>query len=661
MTVMGLPDTVKFQIAAAYGRVQPSTIPSGAWTDIGAYVDSGSIDRGTNHELQLPNSGQLRLKLTNFDGTLTPNGGGFVNASSKLPNGALEVPIRAIATIGASTYNLFFGYIGSYGPTSFSNPKWYEIELVAYDALKAMQDSAMPASYLGQAYITQGCTVWYATNDVTYTTNSNGAVVSYEAHDSSGNNNNGSYGSITGLNTKPSQGQSPRPVYNLTAQSLSLNTAVCSLTASGTWWFSTLLSLDNSQQLNTALPMLIASQNDGPAGWAIKASYSTTTQKWYPVFSIYSASGALIGSITATTAINPQIVQMAAVKVTGNTATLYVNGSPQGTCTTVGASIPNVAPVVMGTSGPGAGLYSFYQPWYGGAGDIAMGGGSVPSDATVAAWWSYVYPSARTTGAWVTLALANAGPACADQIIDTGMSTVVEPDAGAGSTTSVRSAVEQMVLDEVGQLWVSPNGTVIFRNRLYAVANNTASCTFGTGSSAIPITNAQIEVNDADLWTGVTGQRINGNPIVVDTSAAGTVAGRTGGYGSKIYQYPGQFNHTKDSEVVNLLKWIATKLNGESVRVQSLECRPWVKGKMSNAAWGTLLSLDIWSTVNLVTSASPSGSDSINTTLIVEGIKHEFDFKKGDWKITNQTAPAWNQVTYFMVGSYPVGVYPLAA
>jgi len=690
MAIMGLPDQVKVYVAPAYGRVQMSIIPSGAWVDISNYVTKITINRGTNHELQLPDAGELQLELKNFDGRLTPataqlfpslNIGGWSNSNTLFPNGVIEMPVRVTATANGTTYNRFSGYVSKFGPDNFSNSDWITIELVAYDAMKAATDAYIPSTYLGQQYMQHNPVYWYACNDTATVRTARTSLQNYAAYDSTGNNNPGNFGTVNDLWLTATFAQSPAPVYNLQATNLTCSSAGNSVVSgSGPWWFNFLLALDNSTSIQSLNPMLLASCHNGLGGWAITAEYSIAKGGWFLTFRGYTSTGANSITIQSTTPIAGKVTQMATLTYNSGVFSFYFDGLLVGTSS---ASImrPAAQISIMGASGPGN---KTYAPWFGGIGDIALGQGALTStqigDTTSAAnksWWGFVYPIRRTTAQWINLMLDNMGACGLDRSVSTSdvspsNTYLIQPDAMTGNARTIREALEQAVLDEVGQLFVDGSGKFVFHDRSYAPTNSTPKAYFGTiptsalGSAAvgyqtIPIVKATISDSDQDLWTHVQGSRSAGNPIIVATSRATSIPGRTGGYGIKTFRYPGSFNLTQDSDVLSALNYVASKYSAETVRVTDLQVRPWVKGVGSSSTdWNHLLALEIWNTIGLYLKADVQFGGAFEGPLLVEGIKDEIDFETGDWVMTLQTAPAWSSHPFFMVDTTTLDSTPLA-
>ena len=684
MTVGGLPDQVQVLIAPAYGRVQPSTIPSTGWVNIGSYAEKVTITRGTNHELQLPDSGHLTVTMVNYDGSLTPstaglfpglNVGGWINSASIAPHGVQQMPIRIAVVVGGVTYNRFTGYVSKWGPQSFENSDWAHIEIEAYDAMKAATDAYMPSTYLGQQYMEYSPVFWYACNDSSMTRISNKSLQNFSAYDSTGQNHTGTFGAVNDLYLTANFVQWPRPIYNLSANTLTSSAVACPVVSGTQWWLNFLISLDASTSIQSMNPMLIASCHAGVGGWAVTAEFVLASNAWFITFRGYDIYGNNNATIQSTTPIPQNVLQMVTVTVSGGTITLYYDGASAGTAAASGVHWPSRQIVFMGAAGPGRVTYA---PWYGGCGDMGLGTAALTAadiGGTGNGFWSYVHPIPRTSDIWVGLQLDAIGPSAADRNLSTGNATLVEPDAMTGYSKTVRAALEQTLLDEVGQLYVDPSGVVVFRNRKWATtaANHQSKAYFGTmpasaygspaGFETIPIISARFDDSDDDLYTHVMGNRSAGNPVIVATPAATSIPGRTGGYGVKVFQWPGEFNLISDAQVFTALTYVAYRYNKETVRVHDIKFRPWVNGiGVSTPQWSQILGLDIWDTVSLYTTmgTGPAANSTFEGPLLLEGIDESYDLKGLDCEFTLHTAPAWSSFAFFTIGTSPVGSVPVS-
>ncbi len=645
-----LPDSFSVQIAPGYGQVQLSTIPSAAWLDITRYVVGYEFDRGTDHELQVPDAGSCTVNLKDDINAmaLAPNLGGWTNPNSVVPHGALKVPLRVTITEGGVTYPRFAGFVSKWGPETYSNGKFLDWTIEAYDGLADAQEAYMPPNYLGAGYLERGCQIWYPLTDTTTTRITNTSVQNFEANDASGYSRDGSFGNITDQYvTSVAHRQVAKPVLNSVADTLKFHNYAKTVMASGTWWFSAKVAVDNSKAIQTSKPMVLASVSNGVAGWAITVEYNSTNKSWYPCFHTYNAAGALQNSITGTTPFQlKNKEQLVVLALSGGTFTLYFNGVQQGTCSSAGLYQPNDTIIVLGTSGPGAGVH--YNPLYGQLGDAALGSTAIGLPE-VSSWWGFVQPIARATSEWIGLQLNQLGAIANDRAIDTGTEMTVEPPAHDFESQSVRSALEQTTLEEAGQLFVSADGTFTWYNRTHLLGTTNAAVTIGTTAGAVPVVTADIALDAQDLYTAGEAERGTQNPIIFDSAAEKTIAGRTGGYGLKTYRYPTTVNMTQNSRVRALVQWIVAKMNKEMTRVSKLTVNPWqtVNGGSSNAA-AALLGLDVWANVAVSLAAAPGSSAVLSSGLLVQGIREKLDSETREWQITLNCTPAWNKVLFFV-------------
>src|ERR1035438_403546 len=335
------------EIAPTCGRVQYSAISGGAWLDISSYViGTAEVDRGTQHELQLPNSGKFTLQLDNSGsvagnvaGALTPSGvaGWQANAASIVPDGVVEMPIRIYYLLGGVRHYRFSGYVSSWGPNKYSNGSWYIIDVTAYDQMKQDSDAYFPAFYLDQYLLNIGMTYLYDCNDTSTTMMTNKSIQNFWAYDSSGNNYYGKYGFVNDTYLTQSIGQSPAPVENLEANTMTCNTNGESVTSGATMTFGFLFTLDNSAAIQTFNPMLLAACSTLTNGWVICAVFNLANLAWYPQLRLYK-NGALT-SATSPVAIAVKNTQMIELVHTGGNYIMRFNGGAQGAIDTVAAGM----------------------------------------------------------------------------------------------------------------------------------------------------------------------------------------------------------------------------------------------------------------------------------------------------------------------------------
>jgi len=101
---------VTVTVEAAFGSTMLDGSPT--WTDISAYVRSGSITRGRTSIDGRFETGTASVKLDNPDGRFTPDN----TSGAYYPDVKIGVPVRIVAEVGASTYPLFYGSVRSWPP-----------------------------------------------------------------------------------------------------------------------------------------------------------------------------------------------------------------------------------------------------------------------------------------------------------------------------------------------------------------------------------------------------------------------------------------------------------------------------------------------------------------------------------------------------------------
>jgi hypothetical protein len=235
MGVMGLPDQVQIECAPGYGRAAPSSIPDDAWVSLSIYTEKSDIKRGTNHELNQPESGTLTLSLNNESGVLCTNVGGWSNSGTLVPGGTTHIPLRQINIEDSVDYPRYFGYVASWGPSTVDMSDWRHITAVCYDSLAAAEEANMCSSYLGAQYLAHTAIAWYRCEETADSSTPNPGVNPLIAYDSSGNGNNGMYSSGAGLVISASAGSNPYPDYQLAANSLLMPPATIAATSGLKW------------------------------------------------------------------------------------------------------------------------------------------------------------------------------------------------------------------------------------------------------------------------------------------------------------------------------------------------------------------------------------------------------------------------------------------
>lgn len=119
-------------------------VASPTWTDVTSYVRHLSINRGRNGDFDDFNAGTCQITLDNRTQRFSP-----FNTSSPY-NGKL-IPrrqVRVRATSGASTYDVFRGYINNW-PVSFTDSKLDStVTIACYDILGLCSTETIPAEFL---------------------------------------------------------------------------------------------------------------------------------------------------------------------------------------------------------------------------------------------------------------------------------------------------------------------------------------------------------------------------------------------------------------------------------------------------------------------------------------------------------------------------------
>lgn len=119
------------------------------WTDVSVYVDSYSITRGRNHELNRIDAGQCKIILENTDGRFTPGKA----AGAYSPNVVPHRRVRITAVWSAVTYRRFLGYVEGWRLVPSGHPdRFADVEVTAVDAFGVLSRNHLFAAYAEQIF-----------------------------------------------------------------------------------------------------------------------------------------------------------------------------------------------------------------------------------------------------------------------------------------------------------------------------------------------------------------------------------------------------------------------------------------------------------------------------------------------------------------------------
>lgn len=145
--------TITLEIAFATAPLASSP----TWTDVSTYLKEVSVRRGRQRELDTFDAGRATFILDNQDRRFDPS----YSAGAYAPNVVPMKKIRLSATVGATTYRLFTGYVTSWQPlwdTAFTA----DVRVDCVDAFDILAAVTLPAgteaSELSSARITWALT-----------------------------------------------------------------------------------------------------------------------------------------------------------------------------------------------------------------------------------------------------------------------------------------------------------------------------------------------------------------------------------------------------------------------------------------------------------------------------------------------------------------------
>jgi hypothetical protein len=104
---------------------------SPTWTDVSAYVRSGSIRRGRSNELESFSTGTCSIVLSNGDRRFDPTHTTGPHFGTIVP----RCPIRVSATYNATTYQLFYGFVAAWPQDRPVDSKDLTVTIQAVDGM----------------------------------------------------------------------------------------------------------------------------------------------------------------------------------------------------------------------------------------------------------------------------------------------------------------------------------------------------------------------------------------------------------------------------------------------------------------------------------------------------------------------------------------------
>lgn len=118
-------------------------VASPTWTNVTAYVLDATVDRGRSDEWATEFTGTAQIRLDNTTRRFDP----FYTAGPYYGKLLPRRQIRIRATSGATTYDVFRGYVDGWPVTFTNGVYWSEVVLQCYDALALLSESALPVDW----------------------------------------------------------------------------------------------------------------------------------------------------------------------------------------------------------------------------------------------------------------------------------------------------------------------------------------------------------------------------------------------------------------------------------------------------------------------------------------------------------------------------------
>lgn len=224
---------------------------------------------------------------------------------------------------------------------------------------------------------------------------------------------------------------------------------------------------------------------------------------------------------------------------------------------------------------------------------------------------------AQRTDQRIAAVLDDVGWPSALRDLDTGIATVQATDFAQpndGGEQPALNHLQDVAESEVGALFMSADGKVVFQNRV-AMSGASAEATFTNAD----MSELHVAHNDNYLWNVIRIAREDGIQIEYDASS---------GAPRKVLTRD-VMPMGNDAEALNVAEWLAGVFGNQRLRVDSLKLKPLAVGV------DDVFGLELRDMIQV--QHTPPGGDSLNQACAVEQITHTF--RKGDWTTVLSVTP----------------------
>lgn len=599
------------QIEVAFAS-NPGSAP--VWTDISDYVRAFNTNRGRQRELDKFMAGRLQLVLANDDRRFDP----LYTAGPYYPNVIPMRRVRVRATFGGVTYDLFTGFVDSWGQT-YQGPKEALADVAVTDAFKFLANLELPESVYEYTLDSAGATHWWRLGE---------AAGETTAIDRGSAPIDGTYlgtaaGGAAGITTHDPDTAATLP--GVAGSRIRASAAGIARPMSVEFWMRTTTNPAGAYQA-------IFQQRAGASGAIFEVGLDNTNPGKLIAFDPASGFAA-----NGTSNVNDGAAHhvVATVDATG-IARLYVDGLLEGTGSASSIAQSGGGEVTIGARNDGL------QPHTGVVDEVAMYPLEL-SAATIAAHNT----TGRTpwrgdlTGARINRILDAAGWPTADRLIDAGQSTLQSADLGGNALEAIQKVAET----EQGLLFIDAAGRVRFIDRLSVQIPPfiNSQAIFGDSGAELDYEDIRIDPgSDQDVVNEARVSRLEGTVQVVGDAASEAKYLRRSRVVAGLL-------HQTDQNSLDLANFIIGRYAEPITRVAGMVVRP----PLDEAnLYPQVLGRDLGDRLTVRKRPQNLGS-AIEQDAQVEGIRHSvgnFDWQTS-WNlspafVTAATSSVWDQALW---------------
>jgi hypothetical protein len=632
-------------------------VSSPTWTDVTKYVRGEvTVKRGRNYELNKNDAGTASLTLENTDGRFDP-----LNTSS--PYAPYVLPYRQVritAFDGATTYNIFRGYVERFPQQWAEGGNYGTVDVTAVDGTKTALAKTFGLRYFEQ--VTTDLPVWYWRYDSTLgrtvnsgtSTGNTSSWVSTDANvtqtflDSSGPSNGDSAvrAAWTGASNKPDDtnaGSSASYMNDLSGGGYG-SSSPGTVVVEEVWWKPESIPTTSGQFIKViGRHVWTAATSASQSEISVEAQFApggATYQLRYWGNTNPLGSGVVIAGATT---VRPTAgrwdhiaVRQTYTSATSKTYELYVNG----VLLCSGTQSTNVYPAF--SSGALGGAYNlpsgFACQWaeyatYSNASSPA-GNSSVAGIQNRATYQNtYAEYASQTSGARVSAVLDTLGWPSALRSIEAGASTLQATGSLSGKTAN--DVIQAAALDELGNVFLDAAGRVVFHNRAHR-NGATSVLTFGEGPGEVPyLEGVTVDFDDQYVSNRVEVTQSGVTPSYVATSFDATSQGV---YGLRTLSRSTAVSNASDAD--GQAATLLARYKQPVARLGSVPVE--VRANSTPGVIASVLSREIG---ELVTAKRrPLGAPVITLDVFIDGVEDRISAES--WVRTFLTTPKYANSTY---------------